>query len=360
MQSLQQQIIETFQHALQKKSQIEQKVQLLDQISKFDYISNRVKNKIAQEQQFLSELFKVLSNESNLFYLFLLLKNTFDYYHTILNKPIIVSFLNCNKFSKFIQQQDSTLLLAESIAAFQQIYAYFSLNHFIPLNNTQNNIQSDSLLNQNTCLICNSNLIFKSNNAICTQNGHTFTNYGNTTHFNDTDKISMFNNHSYSRLTHFKEAILRFQGLEKDYIPPAVYNIIKKNCKNYNIDPITDKLTKSHVTSFLKSFGFTKYYDNINLIYNTLLGKQCHNIAYLEHKLVEDFKQFLQAYDNLNNFKNRRNFLNINFILYILLRKNKYPCELKDFNTIKTIEKRSYCFSIVQQIFDALNWRLIK
>ena len=157
----------------------------------------------------------------------------------------------------------------------------------------------------------------------------------------------------YDRMTHFKNTLANFQG--KQYsITAKVLQDLDDKIKLYNIENVT----KGHIKLFLKDMKLSKYYDDINYIYcyyNHCFEK--YDISHLEHLIVDDFSNILQVYDTLEMIPlKRKNFISVQYVLYHLLKKHKFPCSITDFNIIKSVERLGAHDDIMKSIFDILGW----
>jgi hypothetical protein len=72
---------------------------------------------------------------------------------------------------------------------------------------------------------------------------------------------------------------------------------------------------------------------------------------------MEDFDTLIEKYDtkykNAPNHK-RKNFINIQCILYQLLLRHGYKCKRSDFNILKTIDKKYIHDDIIHELFKEL------
>jgi hypothetical protein len=156
----------------------------------------------------------------------------------------------------------------------------------------------------------------------------------------------------YDRMTHFKNTLANFQG--KQYsITAKVLQGLDDKIKLYNIE----KVTKGHIKLFLKDMKLSKYYDDINYIY--CYYNHCfdeYDISHLEHALVDDFSNILQVYDTIEIPIKRKNFISIQYVLYHLLKRRKFPCSITDFNIIKSVDRLGAHDDIMKSIFDILGW----
>ena len=188
--------------------------------------------------------------------------------------------------------------------------------------------------------------------------------------YKDLGRINITTKYSYDRKNHFRNCINQFQAKQTTVIPPELY----KNLDEYlDVNQLIVKgfdtlnhikyknLTKNDIYMYLKEHKYSKYYDDINLIYYNLTGKKCADLSHLETKLINDFEDLINLYDKMvrtNQIKlyKRKNFINTQYVLYQLLKKYKYPCDISDFNILKTSDRKSFHDDICKQLFDELGW----
>jgi hypothetical protein len=163
----------------------------------------------------------------------------------------------------------------------------------------------------------------------------------------------------------------QLQGKQNSTIDPKVYDDIERQLDIYGLlkgDKNTpkhiryEKVTKQHIFFFLKETKHTRHYEDSILIYHNLTGKKVDDISHLENQLMEDFDQISATYDKLYKFTglvDRKSFINTQYVLYQLLIKYKYPCDKKDFNTLKTVDRKAFHDQILSTIFQHLNWNYV-
>lgn len=186
--------------------------------------------------------------------------------------------------------------------------------------------------------------------------------------FRDNSHIMNSNKYTYLRRVHFKDAFNQFQGKQNCIIDPIVYEKLERELdKHYLLvgDKNTprktryDRVTLKHIFLFLKEIGYSKHYENATLIYHNLTGKEVPDISYLEDRLLSDFDTLSNAYDELfmkTKRIQRSSFLNIQYVLLQLLRKNGYNCSKENFNMLKTSEKKQFHDEVCKELFEKLNW----
>ena len=217
------------------------------------------------------------------------------------------------------------------------------------------------------CKNCkNTEFIEQDYEYICTMCGITQSKSFNHYSFNDVERVSYSQKYKYKKINHFKDTIRQFQGIQNKYIEEKVIADLKEALEKDKIIDYTRvnpyyKLTKDHLRIYLDHTNHNKYYEDINLIYSHFTGKKCPTInEQLYNKLLEDFEKLVQIFIELSNVKNdkieRTNFLNSQYVLYQLLKKNNYSCTENDFALPKSIKCRVDQEKIYIMLCDKLHW----
>lgn len=184
----------------------------------------------------------------------------------------------------------------------------------------------------------------------------------------DYDRTNVVNKFAYSRIIHFQECIKQYQGKQNCKIPKEVFEKLEKKFKALNLLNDSEnncvkysRITKEHILMFLKQLGHANHYENANYIYYVFLGKRIDDIDYLEEQILEDFKELSSLYDSVYGKDKpkelkRKNFMNVQYILFQLLKNRNHDCKLEDFSVLKTIEKKKFHDEICSHLFDQLGW----
>lgn len=236
-------------------------------------------------------------------------------------------------------------------------------------NNDNNTFEVDEF-NRRTCLNC-------STQHASIETGITHKDYS---------RVNIVGKFIYNRVLHFQDCIKQYQGKQNCKIPDQLYidldqkfkayrlivNTEKKNDKNIDDNDyktvVADrlirysKITKNHIMIFLKELKYTKHYENINLIYFTLTNKRVDDISHLEEQLIDDFKELVFLYDELHGKDkekelDRKNFMNVQYLLFQLLRRHNHPCKIEDFTILKTIDRKLFHDTICRNLFNKLGWK---
>ena len=204
---------------------------------------------------------------------------------------------------------------------------------------------------------------------ICTSCGKTKIHIEHNSCYQDNERVSYCQKYKYKKINHFKDTIRQFQGIQNKYINEKVLVELENALEK---DKIIDrslnnpfvKLTKEHLRIYLDHTGHNKYYEDINLIYQHFTGKKCPIInqdVYV--KILDDFEKRVQMFITISNEDEdkieRTNFLNSQYVLYQLLKKNNYQCSEQDFALPRSIKCRVDQEKIYIMLCDKLHWSYI-
>lgn len=320
--------------------------------------------------------------------------NEFNFYYYLLNTiPIIDTYIDLKKKCKkiyFIKNTNNSNNhnTKEDIDVLVKKYQKI-LNDYFP--NEYNNMlewnkhsQDDEIIYNNeqeineiknnlkscSCIMSQDNqYLIHDNNFVCEICGVVNNQLKSTVSYKDIDRINLSTKYTYDRKTHFRDCISQFQGKQNSYIPKEVYEHIYTEMiqlglipNNYSELPksiVFENITKEQILLFMKQLGYSKYYEDIVLIYHEITGKNTPDITHLENDLLKDFDLLTELYDKQikkEKKTSRKNFINTQYVLYQLLRRHKYPCKKEDFNILKTIDLKYHHDTICQELFQILGW----
>jgi hypothetical protein len=186
-----------------------------------------------------------------------------------------------------------------------------------------------------------------------------------TSSYSDIDRINISSKYLYDRKIHFRDCILQFQGRQNVTIDKSVYDALENEFEKHHLligdsnTPIHirfSKITKEHISIFLKELRLSKHYENVQLIHYNLTGIAPPDISHLEGALLQDFEKLTALYDDIHKKDTRKNFINTAYVLYQLLRRHKFDCDASDFSILKTSERRDWHHRICRNLFSILNW----
>ena len=107
--------------------------------------------------------------------------------------------------------------------------------------------------------------------------------------------------------------------------------------------------------SLSKKSKWKKVRGNDHGIFNHITGHDGNDYEHLEDFLIDDFKHFFLAYNDLR--LNRKKFLNFHQVLFALLKKNGFNPNEDDFKLLVLPSRRAEQEKIIQEIFKRNNWK---
>lgn len=278
-------------------------------------------------------------------------------YKNILQTPIKLSFTGRNTSNT----KDRDIIISKYLDIAKQYIIIETENEMIPINNT---IACDNCPNKKLFDIIDNSIY------ICLLCGSQQEILVYTSSYKDADRANISAKYIYERKIHFRDCINQYQGKQNSTIKPKVFSsLISQFDKHYLLVGDKDtpkqirfsKITKEHIYLFLKELGYTKHYENVNLIHYKITDIKPDDISYLYDRLLTDFDIITDLYDK--KFKNnaefeRKNFINAQYVLYQLLIKYKHPCKKEDFAILKTLDRKAFHDEIIKILFEELGWNM--
>lgn len=184
-----------------------------------------------------------------------------------------------------------------------------------------------------------------------------------TPSFKDTDRVNMTSKYTYTRRGHFNDAVKKFQGTQN--IDPNkikyVVDVLVEEIRKHNLIPEQNQknsVSKDHIYTFLSEQGLSRHYDDINLLFRTITGEPCPDLTPILDNLYEDFDKLEEVLSQIKD-ENRSNSLTVNYKLYKLLQRWKFPCRKGDFYILKTKTKEDEHDEKMKEAFEILGWEWI-
>jgi len=334
---------------------IENRLNQIDKLLK-DSVNIITKTKLLQSRHFLYTYNTKMFNNSILFFYILDTIQYIEKYKQIISVPIKVNFMGKRVCMDNSKDKDTIVNRYVNIS-----------NGYIKNLNIPINITVCKQVDNVSCHNCKSNDITVKDYDfyICNNCFSLLYNTVVNTSYTDSKRVNIHTRYTYIRRTHFKDCIMQFQGKQNITIPKQVYKSLENELnihyllvgtKNTPKEIRFKNVTKKHISIFLKELGYSKHYENINLIHYNMTGKKPHDISHLEEILLHDFDILTELYDKRFSDSNRRNFINIHYILYQLLRRHNYKIDTDDKIIIKTIERKYFYDEICKQLFEELGW----
>ena len=320
-------------------------------------LSDRIKLILQQDIQEITMNINSINNQEKYISYINESSDIIDKYKKVMQKPIKISFIG---------KSEKNTNVEEFIKEFCKIAKkYIELEKYT-------NIEPEVEKTKISCKNCGEKkkyeLIDDNKIFICTVCGSQNEMLKNALSYKDASRVNISGKYTYERRIHFRDCMNQYQGKQNSTIQPQVYKDINNKLISYGIISPDEtipketryaKVTKEQILIFLKETEHTNHYEDCNLIFHNITGKQLDDISYLEQKLLEDFDLLSALYDKKfrNNKKTtRKSFINTQYVLYQLLRRHKHPCKKEDFNILKTLDRKNFHDDVCKELFEELGW----
>jgi len=366
-------IIKNFEEHRSNISVYEEKNKDLEACLKLDSITQRTKNSLIESVKNLDEFIDDLKSNRTLNYYTIESAEILEKYRNILKQPLKVNFMG--KAVK--SNKDKKNLISEYLDIATRYVDIKLDSHQNNNNSNEGTTTGKAAANAHkkekiACNNCNNTKDFDVEEGdiyICLNCSSQQFVMRNTTSYKDINRINISSKYMYDRKIHFRDCINQYQGKQNSNISQKVYDdlisqfeshhLIEPDSRNKNSKERFKKITKEHVSMFLKELSYTKHYENVNLIHYNLTGTKPDDIGYLEDKLLDDFDIITEAYDRLFKHLDRKNFINTQYILYQLLLRHKHPCKKEDFSMLKTIDRKNFHDEICKVLFEEIKFSFL-
>ncbi len=347
-------IVNNFKEEKNRLSEYKNKYQNIKKILETKNLKPRIVNILSKNKDELEHYILDIENNTLLNFYTTETAELLEKYKEILNAPMKVNFLGKSTKSNKDKQQ--------------LINKYLEIaNKYIEINLEIDNNEPKYKKEKIVCRNCNNKDfdILDGNIYVCIHCSVQQIVMKNIQSYKDIERINISSKYMYDRRIHFRDCINQYQGKQNSTIKQEVYDDLEKQFDLHQLlsgnknDPkhIRFKnITKDHISMFLKELGYTKHYENINLIHYNMTGKKPNDISHLEDKLLEDFDILTDLYDKEYKHIDRKNFINTQYVLYQLLLKHKYPCLKEDFSILKTIDRKAFHDEVISNCFAILGW----
>lgn len=280
------------------------------------------------------------------------IETTFEFgYYVLCTFDILEKYRNIsNSKQSFVHHigEDEKRLQAEMLRNY-----IFSVKDFIDYLGLK--IQSSVV--SHACTYCGSGLSVMDNETpVCAMCGTVSEIVGDAPTFKDSDRINTLAKYTYTKRGHFVDALNRFQGKQTSKIESRVLETLRKEISFHALTPQT--ISKDHIYMFLSENKLSGYYDDINLLYGILTGKQANDLSKYETELMSLFDKQEEIYEKIKP-PERANSLIVNYKLFKLLQLVGYPCKKDDFYILKTRQKLEEHDEIWKKICKSLGWKFI-
>ena len=323
-------------------------------------ICGSIRHKIIEEHKICKERIEDLIRMTS--YNFYIVESVpiIESYKKILRTPLKISFFSVPETATPNQQKEN--LVSEYI----QIAKKY-------LKNIDIDIDFTPKIKKVICDNCSSKKVITSENIflICQDCGYEKDLNGTKISYKDISRTTILQKYTYERRSHFRDCINQFQGKQICKVEPDLDKLLEEEFEKHHMllgDKNTHKKIRyknvelEHVMLFLKELGYDKQYDNAKYIYSVITDYKWPDLSHLEDQLMSDFDVLVNAYVKKYKYENkiaRKSFMNIQYVLFQLLNKNKYPCKKEDFNILKTNDRKTFHDDIAKSLFEELGWNHI-
>lgn len=289
-------------------------------------------------------------------------------HYAMLKKPITVNFFKGSDSTQNIKQTMENKALCKEYIDILQKHGFakhkisFSINDEPELKKFCNHCNSDSITKhyEDQYLTCECGLQFQKSNLLSSSK--------------DAERINFPPKYTpYDRTSHFEKCIFQYEGKDTGAISIEMLSTIRQHFINNRSHSNIHFIKKNEILECLSVLGFTekKYSDEINFIHHELTGNIQKNISMLKKELMCDFSILSDLYDNVFKYKKidlnlddsmfqlakqRKNFIDSDFVLFQFLKKYEFPCDISEFNILKTVDRQLFHENVCQALFDYLGW----
>ena len=320
-------------------------------------IGTSIKKKILEEHKTHRERIDDLINMTSYNFYIVESNDIIENYKKILRTPVKISFFSLPDNTSNNEKKD------ELITSYIQIAKKYLKNIDVDIDFTQK-------AKKVVCDICGSKKVITSETVflICQDCGYEKDRNGAKISYTDISRTTILQKYTYERRLHFRDCINQFQGKQNCKIDENLYKDLDEEFMKHHMligDVDTPRCQRyknvelEHVMLFLKELGYDKQYDNAKYIYSVITSKKLPNLSHLEDQLMADFDILVNAYVKKYKYENkivRKSFMNIQYVLFQLLNKNKYQCRKEDFNILKTNDRKTFHDDIAKSLFEDLGW----
>ena len=181
--------------------------------------------------------------------------------------------------------------------------------------------------------------------------------------YNDNNRINFNVKYKYEKKCHFRDTLNQFQGLQNKVIPNKVVEDLKDTIEKHGLSNEHEsdlqkryaRVDIEHIRLFLTETGHNKYYEDLQLIYSKITSKKCPDISRFEKQLYDDFDELVEAFLSLPD-TNRKNFLNVHYVLRQLLKRRGYKVSENGLSHLKTPSRMREHDDIYQKCCEKLQW----
>jgi hypothetical protein len=187
--------------------------------------------------------------------------------------------------------------------------------------------------------------------------------------FADTKRISSLAQNHYNRTNNFPKCLDQYQGKQGSVIDNNILKSLEKRAIAIKLVPPIGpvemtkrerfaRITPAHIIRMASDIGLENLEGRVNLIHHILTDQPCIDLVPVEDQLIADFVAFSTVFDQFKtrNAKFRKNFINTDYVLWRLLKKNGHNGP--EPATFKTLDRALDHINTCNEIFSVLGWNM--
>lgn len=172
--------------------------------------------------------------------------------------------------------------------------------------------------------------------------------------YKDTERVNVSSKYKYTRMIHIHNGVRQLQGKQKVKIPPQCLRDVKEQL---SLNGTGKNSNPQHVRNALQETGWSEQYENFVLIWSMVTENPCPDISHLEELIYHDFELVEKEYNNImgDPSEDRSSFMSYPYVLFQLLRRRKFKCDINFFNMLKE-GRIGWLDDIMEKIYQNLEW----
>lgn len=182
-------------------------------------------------------------------------------------------------------------------------------------------------------------------------------NIGTRSTYKDSERVNIGGKYKYTRMIHFKNCLRQYQCKQKARIPPECIRDVNSQLQINGINIKSKKTNPQHIRTALQETGWSDQYENFVLIWSMITGKPGPDISHIEDTIIQDFQLVERTYNEVigDPKEERSSFMSYPYVLYQLLLRRDWKCDLNFFNMLKP-DRILWLDEIMEQIYFKLEW----
>ena len=172
--------------------------------------------------------------------------------------------------------------------------------------------------------------------------------------YGDIDRINSSNVNNYHNEENFDKAIDVLRGNVEAVYPKDFFKLCDDYCERKELSK--SALLPETARIMFKELNYTNY-DVVHLFLYQYIDRPLLNFEELIPRIKQDNKRFSQAYEKVKECRDSA--LNAQLVLYLLLRRIKFPCRRGDFKIPNTLEILRSSERNARRAFELLGWPYI-